>query len=88
MIVTALETTMLVCFAVSWPISIYKSWKSRSNKGKSFIFLICILVGYLAGISKIILSDQGNFLLFPYTFNTILVFTDICIYIRNYKIEN
>ena len=28
-----LETLMILCFGLSWPISIRKSWRSRTNKG-------------------------------------------------------
>ena len=35
------EILMLVCFGLSWPFNIAKSWKSRTAKGKSLIFEIC-----------------------------------------------
>ena len=44
------ELTMLICFGMSWPISVWKSYKSRSTKGKSPIFILAIIVGYIAGI--------------------------------------
>ena len=37
-----LETLMIVCFGLSWPISIWKSWKSRTAQGKSLIFEVFI----------------------------------------------
>ena len=33
-----LEALMILCFGISWPLSIYKSWKSRTAKGKSLTF--------------------------------------------------
>lgn len=45
-----LEIIMMLCFGVSWPMNISKSFKSRSNKGKSLLFLCFILIGYIAGI--------------------------------------
>ena len=53
-----LECLMLICFGLSWPISVYKSYTSRSTKGKSVYFTVAILLGYLCGIAaKIIGGD-------------------------------
>ena len=41
---------MLVCFGMAWPVSILKSWRSRTNKGKSRFFLLIVFVGYLSGL--------------------------------------
>ena len=30
-----LEALMILCFGISWPISIQKSWVARTAKGKS-----------------------------------------------------
>ena len=57
-VVAILECVMLVCFGVSWPISVYKSLKTRSTAGKSVAFTVAILVGYTAGITAKIIS--GN----------------------------
>ena len=86
--VKILETIMLICFGAAWPFSIIKSWKARTAKGKSIGFLLVILVGYVAGISKVILSDGlGGFLLIPYSINFIMVSCDVCLYFRNLKLE-
>ena len=37
-IATLCETLMIICFGLSWPLSVYKSWKSRTAKGKSLQF--------------------------------------------------
>ena len=34
------EIIMLLCFGMSWPISVYKSIRSKSTKGKSAVFII------------------------------------------------
>lgn len=47
-----LEIIMMLCFGISWPINIYKSYKIRSTKGKSAVFLCFILIGYIAGITS------------------------------------
>ena len=79
---------MLICFAVSWPAAIYKSWTSRTAKGKSLVFLVFIMLGYVAGISKVLYSDGlTGFLLIPYTLNFILIFMDFLLYFRNTRLD-
>ena len=48
-----LETLMLVCFGAAWPLSIVKSWRARTARGKSLGFLAVILLGYAAGLLKV-----------------------------------
>lgn len=50
MICNLLEALMILCFGLSWPISIRKSWISRTAKGKSLFFEIFIWIGYVFGI--------------------------------------
>ena len=47
-----LEALMILCFGVSWPISIRKSWVSRTAKGKSLFFEVFLLIGYIFGIVR------------------------------------
>ena len=55
------EFIMLACFGLSWPISVYKSFTSKSTKGKSVVFIIAIIIGYISGIlGKIINNDAGS----------------------------
>lgn len=43
-----LEALMIICFGLSWPISIRKSWTSKTAKGKSlFLNVLSGLVMYL-----------------------------------------
>lgn len=84
---TILEAVMLVCFAAAWPASIYKSWVSRTRKGKSLTFMLIVLVGYAAGIAKVLVSDKVGLLIIPYTINTMLVTCDLILYYRNYRID-
>ena len=83
-----LETVMLVCFGAAWPFSLIKSWKSRTAKGKSIGFLLIVLVGYVAGILKVLIVDGiTGFLLIPYSINFLMVFTEACLYFRNKKFD-
>lgn len=47
-----LEALMILCFGLSWPISIRKSLVSRTAKGKSLFFEMLIWVGYILGVAR------------------------------------
>jgi len=81
------EVLMVICFGVSWPISIYKSYTSKSTKGKSIIFLLFILLGYICGIAAKLISGNINYVLLFYIINLLMVFADIMLYMRNKKLE-
>ena len=91
------ETIMLVCFGSAWPISIYRSFVSKTTAGKSLLFLIVLQIGYVAGILfKItefienLKTDTGlpmSINLYLYIINLIMITIDVCLYMRNRKIE-
>ena len=76
------EIIMLVCFGAAWPVSIYKSYRSRSNDGKSVVFLYIVFVGYIAGVLHKIFFNY-DLVIFLYALNGLMVLLDICIYYRN-----
>jgi len=76
------EIVMLVCFGVAWPFSIHRSIISKSNEGKSLVFLAIIWFGYLAGILHKILYTS-DFVILLYFANFCLVAVDIVLFIRN-----
>ena len=76
------EIGMLVCFGSAWPLSIYKSYTSRSNEGKSHRFLWVIFVGYLLGSVHKLRNDYDP-VFYLYIFNAIMVAIDIGIYYVN-----
>ena len=89
-----LEIVMLLCFGASWPNNVIKSYKARTNKGKSLAFLILIILGYIAGIvSKLVnptymaqFSSKWYVLIF-YVLNLVMVSIDLGLYFRNYKLD-
>ncbi len=82
-----LEVMMLICFGFSWPISVIKSYKARTTKGKSVFFILAIIVGYLCGITSKFLSGNINYVLIFYFFNLIIVSVDLLIYFRNKHLD-
>ena len=90
--VVVLEVIMILCFGASWPFNLVKSYRARTTKGKSLPFLILIFVGYIAGIvSKLLVFDVTEwlkwFVLFFYVLNFLMVGLDLCVYVRNYKLD-
>ncbi len=78
------EIIMLVCFGSAWPFSIYRSWKSKSVKGKSLVFLFIVMAGYLAGIMHKVFFNYDN-VIYLYMVNFSLVTIDTLLYIHNRK---
>lgn len=77
------ETVMLICFGLSWPISVYKSITTKSTKGKSPIFLLAVIIGYIAGIIGKIIGGNLNYVLVLYLINLTVVTADFIIYFIN-----
>ncbi len=91
-IATICETIMVICFGVSWPLSIYKSATSKSTKGKSPYFIMAIITGYVAIIIGKIVMHEFTFWLdvlkfVLYIVNLVMVSTDLALYFRNRKLE-
>jgi len=78
------EAVMLVCFGMAWPVSILKSWRSRTNKGKSRFFLLIVFVGYLSGlIHKLWWQERPDGVVWLYLLNACMVAVDGILSIRN-----
>lgn len=73
---------MLICFGAAWPFSIWKSYTSRSNQGKSLKFMVIVEIGYTSGIIHKILYSY-DIVLYLYALNFLLVLTDMMLYWRN-----
>lgn len=81
------EAFMVICFGISWPLSILKSYQSRTTAGKSIFFILFILAGYAFGIASKIISNNITYVFIFYVLNFIMVFIDVCLYFRNAKLD-
>ena len=101
-IVDLFEALTIFCFGLSWPISIRKSYVSRTAKGKSLFFEVFLLIGYAFGIARkaiqvIALGEPSAdttlgrviFILsfFFYVLNFIEISVDVGLYFRNTKLD-
>ena len=73
------EVLMLLCFAGSWPLSIYKSLKTKFVLGKSPAFMIIIIIGYIFGIIHKIVNNP-DIVTYLWALNLLLVSTDVVLY--------
>lgn len=70
---------MIICFGLSWPMSIYRTLKVKQVTGKSVIFLWFVFVGYIAGIFHKIVNSF-DWVIVIYSMNACMVFIDIFLY--------
>jgi len=82
-----LEAAMVISFGISWPASIFKSFTSRTAKGKSLFFMIMILFGYACGIASKLSSNKITYVFAFYVFNFVMVLIDLLLYFRNKRIH-
>ena len=81
------ETIMLLCFGISWPFNIAKSLNSRTAKGKSLQFEICVVIGYLFGIAGKFVGGNVTYVVAVYVLDLLMVTTDILLTCRNRRLD-
>ena len=89
-----LESLMVGCFGLSWPMNVRKSYLARTTKGKSLLFLVLIEVGYVAGIAAKLTNPaymaafgEKWYVLFFYVLNFTMVAADVVLYARNKRLD-
>lgn len=89
-----LEIVMVLSFGASWPFNVIKSYKARTAKGKSLLFLLLIFFGYVAGIASKFLNEaymasfaEKWYVLVFYCINLVMVGIDLALYVRNRAID-
>ncbi|MBN2002214.1 MAG: hypothetical protein JXA21_02555 [Anaerolineae bacterium] len=75
------EALMLLCFGLSWPISIVKALRTKKVEGKSPVFMAVICLGYLSGILHKLLYAM-DWVIALYILNLVMVATDLVLYFR------
>ena len=89
-----LEIIMVLSFGASWPFNVIKSYRARTAKGKSPVFLLLIMFGYVAGITSKFLNEAYMaqfsakwYVLFFYFLNLVMVSVDFALYLRNRRLD-
>lgn len=80
MLAHLLEFMMLILFGASWPFAIAKTYRAKRVDGKSPLFEIIVIAGYLCGIGSHFASGQGMWVIGVYVVDILLVSTDLSLY--------
>jgi hypothetical protein len=94
-----MEMMMVLLFGISWPLNIYKAWKTKSAKGTSILFYSFIWLGYIfALLGKFALIKNNSpapwyetvhwYVMFFYFLNIAMVSLGIVIYFRNKMLDS
>lgn len=81
------EALMIISFGISWPINLYKSIKTKSTKGKSVVFLVVLMAGYIFGIIGKIITKNITWVFGFYILNLVMISADFVVYFVNKKRE-
>ena len=81
------EVIMLCCFGASWPFNIVKSLRSRTARGTSLLFEVCVIVGYLSGLAGKLLSGNLSYVVAFYLMDILMVATDLALTLRNRRLD-
>jgi uncharacterized membrane protein YhaH (DUF805 family) len=79
--ISVFEAIMLACFGAAWPINIMKTVRNHSAKGKSGLFLLVLMIGYVAGITHKLLYSRDIVMLL-YCINLMMVSTDFILFLH------
>lgn len=81
------EIGMLICFGLSWPFNIAKSLRARTAKGKSMLFQVIVIVGYLMGLAGKFVSGNVTYVAVVYVLDILMVSFDLLITLRNHRLD-
>ena len=81
------EIAMLCLFGCSWPFNIAKALRTKTAKGKSVVFEVLVIVGYLIGLfGKLYAYRQTGTLAYSvwfYIADILMVSVDLVLYCVN-----
>ena len=75
------EAVMFICFGLSWPVSLVKTLRTKRVTGKSPLFLVLIIIGYISGIMHKIIFSR-DILILLYLVNLSMIIADLGLYLR------
>ena len=81
------ETCMLICFGLSWPFNIAKSLRAGTAKGKSVLFEVVVIVGYLMGLAGKFISGNVTYVAVVYVLDILMVSCDLLLTLRNHRLD-
>lgn len=82
-----LESIMLICFGLSWPMNLVKNIHAKSAKNMSLPFILLIITGYIAGIAAKLYAHRINYVLVVYLLNLAVVSANLVVYFINCRYD-
>lgn len=82
-----LEAMMVISFGISWPVSIMKSLRAKTAKGKSIFFLCMVFFGYICGILSKLAAGHITYVFGFYVLNLTMVGIDLIVCLRNRRLD-
>ena len=81
--ISILKAIMLICFGISWPVSVMKALRTKMVIGKSPLFMSLVAIDSVSRISHKVLYSR-NYLVALYIFNLSMILSDLYLYSRYY----
>lgn len=78
-----LESIMLICFGLSWPMSVVKNIRAHTAKSMSLPFILLIITGYISGILAKLYARNYSYVLVIYIINLCFVSANLAVYFIN-----
>ena len=63
------------------------AYKAKTAKGTSLPFILLIIIGYIAGITAKLVTNQINYVLIVYLINLAIVSANVVVYFRNVALD-
>ena len=75
------EALMMLSFGVSWPVSIAKALRTKVVAGKSPLFMIIVIFGYVCGVVHKVVYNL-DWVVALYVLNLVMVALDLALYLK------
>lgn len=85
--VEVFEAIMLICFGLSWPVSLVKNIQLKSAKTMNLYFTLLIITGYISGIIAKFMAGKITYVLFIYFLNLVVVSCNVVVYFINRRYD-
>jgi len=88
---TLFEAAMIVCWGISWPAAVVKTFRTKTVEGVSVVFLWFVFFGYVSGIcfklAEFAAEGRLNPVIGLYLFNFAWVAAEVVLYYR-YRVRS
>ena len=82
------EAAMLICFGASWPFAIVKTIRAKNPAGKSYLFAMLVVVGYVAGSVAKFMREGVDPVFCLYIFDMLMVLTDTALCLHYSRVNS